>query len=347
MNRQDEIERQIGDQADHVMANGAPTTAAICRSVIAIGRGDTACGRRIAAWPGNVLADAMPVRLAGGLHYLFRKGAVPLLAEVYGGTTTDQNAIDALVAAVVAQHDCELLPWLDRPPQTNESGRSASFVGALHWLAARTTPVFELNEIGSSAGMNLLIDRYGYDLGGVVSGPADAPYIIRPQWHGPPPPSSPFRIAAVRGCDILPIDARDTAAADRLMAYIWPEATERFERMEAGIAMLRQSPVDLVEADGADFVAARLAKPQAQGQTRVLMHSIVWQYIPAEQQHVISVAMAAAGARATPDRPLAWIALETNSATFRHELKVRFWPGDGAEHMLGEAQAHGAWVRWF
>ena len=56
--------------------------------------------------------------------------------------------------------------------------------------------------------------------------------------------------------------------------------------------------------------------------------------------------MAEAGAAATAERPLAWIALETNRATFRHELKVRHWPGGGEEHLLGEAQAHGAWVRW-
>ena len=347
MNRTEEIERQIGEQADHVVHHGAPGTAAICRAMIALARTDTACGRRIAQWPGSVLGDAMPLRLAGGLHHLFRKGAAPELGAVYAQEVTDQAEIDAIVAAVVARHDTDLLPWFDGPPQTNEAGRSASFVAALHWVASRTTPVFELNEIGSSAGMNLLVDRYRYDLGGVTSGPADAPCTIRPDWQGPPPPDTPFRIEAVRGCDLNPIDVRDAAAADRLMAYIWPEAHARFERMEAGIAMIHARAIDLVQADAADWITARLAEPQQPGVTRVLMHSIVWQYIPADRQAMIEAAMAEAGANATPERPLAWIALETNSATFRHELKVRFWPGDGEPHLLGEAHAHGAWVRWF
>lgn len=346
MNRSQEIERQIGAQADHAAANDAPATAAVCRALIALARGTTACGQRIADWPGDVLTDAMPLRLAGGLHHLFRKGTAPELGAVYRQEVTGQAQIDAIVADVVARHNTDLLPWFDGPPQTNEAGRSASFVAALHWLASRTTAVFELGEIGSSAGMNLLIDRYGYDLGGAVSGPAEAPCVIRPDWQGSPPPDTPFRIASVRGCDLQPIDVRDTAAADRLMAYIWPEAHARFERMEAGIAMIRQRPVDLVQADAADWIAARLAEPQEAGTTRVLMHSIVWQYIPPERQAMIEAAMVKAGASATTERPLAWIALETNRATFRHELKVRYWPGDGEPCLLGEAQAHGAWVRW-
>ncbi len=259
---------------------------------------------------------------------------------------TDQADVDMLVGEVVTRHDAELLPWFDSPPQTNEAGRSSSFVAALHWLASRFVPNFELNEIGSSAGMNLLIDRYRYDLGGVVSGPADAPVTIRPTWKGPPPPADPFTIHSVQGCDIQPIDVRDNAAANRLMAYIWPEMPERFARMEAGIDMIRAHPLDLVQADAADFVEARLATPQAAGTTRVLMHSIVWQYLPDAAQNRITTAMRDAGSKATADRPLAWISLETNRATFRHELKVSYWPTGDKPLILGSAHAHGAWVEW-
>ena len=130
------------------------------------------------------------------------------------------------------------------------------------------------------------------------------------------------------------------------MAYIWPEMPERFARMAAGIEMIRAQPVDLMQADAADFVEARLKTPQATGTTRVLMHSIVWQYLPDTVQRRISAAMADAGAKATADKPLAWISLETNRATFRHELKVSYWPGGSAPVLLGEAHAHGIWVNW-
>ncbi len=341
-----EIAKGIAQQAEHAARNGAHGTGAVCRAMIVLAKGDSLCGARIANWPGSVIKDAMPLRLAGGLHDLFRRGIEPELGNVYRGEITDPAAVDTLVGEIVMRHDAALLPWLDGPPQTNEAGRSANFIAALHWLATRVVPAFEINEIGSSAGMNLLIDRYRYDLGGVVSGPDDAPITIRPEWRGPQPPADAFTIASVRGCDLTPIDVRDDAAADRLRAYVWPEMPERFARMNAGIAMIRKHGVDLAQADAADWVEAQLATPQKRGTTRVLMHSIVWQYLPAQTQARITQAMETAAASATLESPLAWIALETNRDTFQHELMVRHWPSDGAMRVLATAHAHGAWVEW-
>lgn len=341
-----EIELGINGQAMHCMNNGAPITASICRSLIFLANGHSLCGQIIANWQGSILTDAVPLRIAGGLHDLHRRGVEPRLNKIYRGEITDQAEVDALIAEVVSQHDVELSSWLSGPPQTNEAGRSASFVAAMHWLASRVAPRFELNEIGSSAGMNLLIDRYRYDLDGIISGPDDAVVTIKPIWRGAHPPATPFTIESVKGCDIHPIDVREESAANRLMSYIWPEMPERFARMHAAIRMIRELSVDLIQADAADFVEARLATMQVAGTTRVLMHSIVWQYLPQDKQQKIRSAMLDAGARATAARPLAWISLETNRATFRHELKVCYWPGNGDPILLGEAHAHGAWIYW-
>ncbi len=104
--------------------------------------------------------------------------------------------------------------------------------------------------------------------------------------------------AALKGCDVAPIDLTDPAQALRLKAYIWPEHTVRFERLEAAIAAATARPPDLVAMNAADFVDRQLARPQEAGTTRVLMHSIVWQYVPEDQRERIAAAMAAAGARA-------------------------------------------------
>lgn len=336
----------IEAQANHAEKNAAPITARLCRSLIAVATSGSDCGRRIAAWPNSVLADAMALRLAGGLHDLHLRGLEPRLAQIYDGTLSDQPAVDRLVCRIVAMHDRVLLPWLDGPPQTNEAGRSASFVAGLHWLAARLCPRFEINEIGASAGLNLLIDRYRYDLAGVISGPEDAPVTIRPEWHGDPPPALAFSYASVQGCDLSPVDATDDDQAARLRAFVWPEAHARFARLECGIAMIRETGINLVAADAADWIETRLAAPQDIDTVRVLVHSIVWQYLPSSTQQRIERAMSVAGARADDRRPLAWIALETNIATFRHELKLRYWPSDGQTRRLGEAHAHGQWVRW-
>ena len=116
--------------------------------------------------------------------------------------------------------------------------------------------------------------------------------------------------------------------------------------MEAAVAEAAREAPNLVHMNAADFVEAELARPQEAGTTRLLMHSIVWQYVPADQQARITAAMEAAGARATTERPLAWVALEADRVLHLHELVVRHWPGDGAPVMLGRAHPHGASIDW-
>ena len=334
-------------QAEHCAANDAPVTARICRAQLAVLGSDTACGARLRGWPGRVLEDALPLRVAGGLHWLQLTGKDVRLRAVYAGDVTDQDAVDAAVLAVVRAHDAALLDWFDSPPQTNEAGRSASFMAGLAWLNGRVGSRFEMNELGASAGINTMMDRYAYALGGVHFGPAASPMRIAPAWRGPPPPSAPVEIVRIRGCDQAPINLADPAAALRVKAYVWPENSERLARMDAAIALASEQAPELAKADAADWVDELLAQPQPAGIARVIHHSIVWQYIPPDRQARITAAIEAAGARASADRPLAWMRLETNRATFRHELTIRCWPGNGEPALLAEAQAHGAWVDWF
>lgn len=299
----------------------------------------------IRAWPGAPLADALPLRVAGGIHSLHLKGAEPGLAAVYD----DRAGVDdaAIVAAAIRAHEADLMPWLDGPPQTNEAGRSSNFVAAMLWLAEQGLPPrFQCLEIGSSAGINLMLDRYHYDLAGVQVGPEPGAMRFKPEWQGAPPPDQRIEIVSAKGCDVAPVDLTDPDQALRLKAYIWPEHTVRFERMAAAIAEASKSPPDLVRMNAADFIEAELARPQQDGTTRVLMHSIVWQYVPAEQQARVTAAMEAAGAAATPERPLAWISLEANRVLHLHELVLRHWPGGGEPVMLARAHPHGANIDW-
>jgi hypothetical protein len=169
---------------------------------------------------------------------------------------------------------------------------------------------------------------------------------IAPEWRGSPPPASQVEIVAALGCDVAPVDLADPDQVLRLKAYVWPEASERMARLDTAIAMAKRAAPDLMKMDAADFVRQRLAQPREHGVTRVLFHSIVWQYLPEDTQRAITEAMERAGEKATEDRPLAWVALETNRETFKHELKVRFWPGGAEPVLLAEAHPHGAWVEW-
>ncbi|MCB2061175.1 MAG: DUF2332 domain-containing protein [Novosphingobium sp.] len=335
------------NQIDYCRSNDATITARIVAAVAGL-LDDPEAGpfiSRIREWQGSVLGDGLPLRSAGALHSLHLSGEAPELAPIYAGEPVDDLAI---VADVLRRHGDSLLPWLDGPPQTNEAGRSSNFIAAMLWLAGRgLPPKFECLEIGSSAGINLMIDRYSYDLGGVKVGPEHPVMSFAPEWRGPLPPNRKIAIASLRGCDVAPIDLTDPDQALRLKAYIWPEHAIRFARLEAAIAAAKEEAPDLLHQNAADFVEQQLALPQGQGTTRVLMHSIVMQYVPEDQRQRITRAMEEHGARATSDRALAWVSLEGNRDLLNHGLSVRCWPGGEEWTLLAAAHAHGAWIEWF
>lgn len=341
------VDRAFENQVAYCRDNGARITACVCaglRELLETERGG-AVMRRVRLWAGPPLADALPLRIAGGLHALHLAGEEPDLAPLYEGQRVSDVA--DLLADVIERHEAFLLPWLDGPPQTNEAGRSAAYAAALLWLADKGLPSdFSLNEIGASAGINLMMRRYRYDLGGVTIGPASSQMQIAPDWRGPPPPDVDFDIVGAEGCDIRPIDLTDPDEALRLRAYIWPEFADRFSRMDAAIAAARTFPPE-VEREQADiFLERMLGQPAKAGVTRVLTHSVVWQYLPQDQRDRITAMMEQAGEKATREAPLAWVSLEADRDTHRHELTVRHWPGAGEWQKLATAHPHGAWIEW-
>lgn len=320
-------------QAAFCDTNGAPVTAAACRALAAGLDRTTATGRRVHDWTGDYIRDALPLRLVAPYHALLRRGDIAAF-----------DTVEAIRAATVV-HDDWICEWLDGPPQTNEPARSATFMAALLVLSERFGLPFELLEIGSSAGLNLLIDRYRYDLGGSMAGPEGSPVLIRPEWRGTQPPQAKVRIASVRGVDIAPIDVTDAQTAARLMAYVWIDAPERTARVKAAIAMIGENPVDLVQGDAVDWVEARLEEQQESGICRVLMHSIVWQYLPSDTQKRIRTAMDNAGAAATVAKPLGWIRMEPDAERKTIELHVEAWPSFPETRLAG-VHPHGAWIEW-
>lgn len=348
----EEFDAAIAWQADHADEAGAHCTARVVRSLTKVRETDTRLGQKMRGWEGLTLKDAMPLRVTGGLHHLALTGADERLLPVYSGEVVDQDAVDEIVLGMVSEHDAALAPWLDGPPQTNEAGRSASLMAGILWLAQRVIPRFELFELGASAGVNTMLERYFYRLGRTEVGPASSPMRIVPEWRAdtsPPAPPRNFEIVGVRGCDVAPIHLADPASALKLKAYVWPDAPARLERIDAAIALASAVPPVLVQMDAGEFVRQQLARPQEPCTTKAMFHSIMWQYMPADTQDAITVAMESSGAKATPDKPLAWVSLETDPATFRHELHVRYWsgqPDDGEPTLLARAHPHGAWVDW-
>ena len=129
------------------------------------------------------------------------------------------------------------------------------------------------------------------------------------------------------------------------MAYIWPDQDDRIKRAEAAIAVARAFPPPVEQGDGVDWIERRLALPQQAGVTRVIYHSIALQYFPSEGRQRVRDAIHAAGDRATPERPLAWLWMEFPGEVTSASLDLTCWPG-GERQTLAQVHPHGAHVNW-
>lgn len=338
------VREAFRNQALFCDRSGAPVTAAVVRGLEAALDGSTEMGRSTLSWSGDPRGsgDSVPLRLAGGMHALARRGVDARLGRLYTGDLTEAEAI---VADVLRRFDQELVRWLDSPPQTNETGRAAPIMAGLSVLAADHGLPFELIELGASAGLNLNLDRFGYRLGATLAGDPESSLQLAPAWEGTSPPAAAVTIASRRAVDRSPIRIADPGERERLIAYCWADQPERMARLQAALALADAYPPTLEQGDAADFSECVLAQPQADGVCRVLYHTIFWTYLPPDSQARIRTALDIAGAAATAARPLAWLRYELNGEGGVAELHLQSWPG-GAERHLGTGHPHASRVAW-
>jgi len=343
--------RAFETQAENCDRLGSPFTAHLCRRLAEILDHGTALGRAINDWPLDPAQSALALRLCGALHGTARAGRAPALAGLYPPLADTGPALDTALRAAIAERGEDLVGLIESAPQTNEVARSAVLLGGLLSLAHETGLPLALNEIGTSAGLNLHPDCYAYDLGqGRRWGPADAPLTIPCDWRGACPPlGAALKIASRAGADLAPIDPADAQARERLLGYIWPDQPARLARTAAALAHGAAHKVALAQADAADWAEARLAVAPESGIVRVLMHSIAWQYFPAATQGRITTALAGAGAAATREAPLAWLRFEPDGPRETAAILLTLWRGDGAggeTRTLGRGDYHGRFAEW-
>ena len=158
-------------------------------------------GRRVLDWPGDPgpFGDAVALRLCGGLHFLARNGGAPGARRLYPPAPLARRG-RALGGAGAGPCSTtrRSAAWLDRAPQTNEVGRSAVLMSGLLVIAARFGLPLRLYELGASAGLNLQLDRYGYDLGGLRAGDPGSPLQLKPDWRARRRPRRRSRIDRTR-----------------------------------------------------------------------------------------------------------------------------------------------------
>jgi hypothetical protein len=233
--------------------------------------------------------------------------------------------------------------------QTNEVGRCAVLLPAL------PPGPLALVEVGASAGLCLLLDRFHYDYGGTSLGDPASPVRLTCAVTGtvPLPPAVPS-VAWRRGLDLHPVDVHDEESTRWLLACVWPDHHDRRVRLERAIGLAREEAPVVRTGDLVDDLPALLAEAPENAQL-VVFHSAVLSYVSAERRRAFADALA----EASRARRIVWVsnegpgvvpevtALAPPLGDHRFLLgRTRFESGRRQDELLAFAHPHGAELTW-
>ena len=222
-----------------------------------------------------------PVLLFASVHDLLLAGQEHPLGRFYRsldvrGFDPDVTGAPAAFFDFCRAHREALAALLaERSTQTNEIGRSAGLRLALATLGEQ--PI-ALVDVGCSAGLNLLVDRYRFEMtlpdGSIVHAGPNGPIVVPVSIvSGRPDPARPIPSIRQRvGIDREPLDVRDDRDARWLGACVWPSDVARHQRLAAAIALARDAALDVRRGDAVDTIADAL-DGVAPGVRPVVFHS--------------------------------------------------------------------------
>ena len=336
------------------------------------------------------LAQRRATLVFAAVHDLLLRGIEQgVLAAYYpsiGGERVPDDAATAAFVQVLAQHRDAIVDRLcTRSTQTNEPGRTVGQRAALAWLQARTAPPgsapdrrrLALVEVGTSAGLLLHLDRYGYrstvaaadtdDAVGAAnsaearSGAPGGPSVeIVTRCLAEVPDLAIAPVAVRIGIDQAPLDVRDADDRAWLRACVWPEHVARLERLDGALAQAAaHDDVEIRTGDLLDLLEPVIATIHPDLQV-VVLHSATLAYLAPGQRARFEATLDRIGAR----RPLWRVGLEGHflepfAGLVAQQLgppepeqpgfviaATRWVDGRREDAALGRMQSHGGWLHF-
>jgi hypothetical protein len=292
----------------------------------------------------------VPNLFLGAVHFLLLQGVQHPLATFYPSLSPAPSAsADPYPSfhAFCLEHQGEILDLIaTRMVQTNEVRRCGCLLPAFAQVAEQAggRPLAVV-EIGASAGLNLLWDRYGYDYGigshyGNPHSPVQIVCRLRNDRRLPLPAVWP--VVAMRvGLDLNPIDVRDPDAALWLRALVWPDEEGRAELLQQAVQVARHDPPMLLAGNALDLLPEVLTTIP-RDQALCVFHTHTINQFPPEARARLS-ALLAEHARG---RDLYRVSIEWLGDTYPSLELISHKGGAKTEHLLAYCGSHGEWLEW-
>jgi len=345
------MEQQTFDYWDYFIAETERANAPLYTQIVRGIAGDSAL-RELAA---RVKTGQPPANiLLASVHYLLLRGAQHSLRHFYpnlnGGHRIEDEDPFPHFKDFVDAHRSELTPLIgNRVTNTNEVARCSALHAGFRAVAKEAGEPLHLIEIGPSAGLNLLWDRYRVRYRGaddiIPVGPGDAPLTIDCELRGEKtPPSGPSpRIASRVGLERNPVDLSDSSQRDWLKALVWPDHLTRFARLEKAIERFRADPAEIRGGDALSLLPEAMAQVP-EDQPLCVYHTYVVYQFSAEMREALDNIFILASLR----RPLWRLSCEGSLASVGEApMRLRHYlDGRKESRVLALCHPHGNWLEW-
>jgi len=203
---------------------------------------------------GHAMAGARPAHLFSAVHYLLLGDPSDPLAHHFATLTDDPlpptGAYPKLVRYCRAHRD-ELHHLLrTRSVQTTYAERCRALLAPMAVVAREAGEPLNLIEIGCSAGVLLVFDKFAYRMNaqGLI-GREDAPILLEGELRNGPELFIP-RIGTRIGIDLHTIDARSEDERRWLLALCFPELRDEQRRLASALDVIAATDIVMLEGDG-------------------------------------------------------------------------------------------------
>lgn len=223
-----------------------------------------------------------------------------------------------------------------RYTQTNECRRC---VALLPMVLLAPFRAFHLIDVGTSAGLNLGLDRFGYRLG-TREWQTDSTLVLEAESRGEPVAFDEIDLFSRVGLDLNPIDPADFGARRWLDALIWPEHVERRRRLRSALELVAGLDIEMIPGDATDTLPGVLERLGGGAPVVVMTSYTLGQFDPAQRERLESIVV---GAR--KDRPVHRISMDSLD---KSDDWAQLVVDDGSgPRTVGQAHPHGEWIELY
>ncbi len=289
----------------------------------------------------------VPNLLFGAVHYLLLHGKEHPLKEYYPSIVNNPKLFnesfeDFKDFCLKYRNEIESI-LKTKLVQTNEVRRCAYLYPAFCTIYEKAKKPLALVEIGTSAGLQLLWDKYSYSYGqNNIYGNKDSKLNISAEIKGENIPilhSTPPPVLTRVGLDLNIVDLKNEEEHLWLKSLIWPEHKERLFMFEEAASYIKDGSVHLVDGDGISLLSEYIENIP-EDSAICIFHTHVANQISLEMKKRLLKTVEAIG----KERDVFHI---YNNVQDRFLHLDYYLNGIESQNTIAATDGHGRWFEWF